>query len=116
MPTDSNQTCMAQQFHNGLLLDYEGMMKGELGRLWDGKLHVKASEDIVIALFEDDSWYIRVGKEEPAYLIAKDDEELAANLLRPRRIHQRQADDVLWMIMEWAREEDVKFMNKMSGR
>jgi hypothetical protein len=107
---------MAQQFHNGLTLDYEGMMRGELGELWGGRLNVKASEDALAAVFEDDSWYVMVAGADPIYIISEDAAKLEISLARLREISQKQADKVLGLMEDWAREAAAKLSNSMSRR
>ncbi len=121
MPTNSKQTCMAQQFHNGLLLDYEGMMRGELGELWDGKLIVRAEDDTVIALFEDESWYARTQDSvEGHYIIAKDDETLVETLESLYRYNSSLAEKFLNLLEAWGLEalqrEAAELTNSMSRR
>ncbi len=121
MPTNSKQTCMAQQFHNGLMADYEGMVRGELGKLWDGKLVVKAEADAVVAMFEDGSWYARAGtRADRYYIIAKDDVALAETLESLYRNNARLAGKFLDLLEIWgleaAQQEAAALTNSMSRR
>lgn len=121
VPTDASKTCMAQQFHNGLMADYEGMMRGELGKLWDGKLVVRAEADTVVAMFEDGSWYARAGTcADRYYIIAKDDVALAETLERLHRGNARLAEKFLDLLEIWsleaAQQEAAALTNSMSRR
>ena len=121
VPTNNTQTCMAQQFHNGLMADYEGMMRGELGKLWDGKLVVRAEADTVVAMFDDGSWYARAETyADRYYIIAKDDVALAETLERLNQTDPRLAEKFLDLLEIWsleaAQQEAAALTNSMSRR
>ena len=119
--TCMRQTCMARQFHNGLMADYEGMMRGELGKLWDGKLVVRAEADAVVAMFDDGSWYARAGAcSDRYYIIAKDDVALAERLESLNQADPKLAGKLLDLIEAWrleaAQREAAEFTNSMRRR
>ena len=121
MPTDTPNTCMAQQFHNGLMADYEGMMKGDLGKLWDGKLRVRAENGVAIAMFSDGSWYVTVEDQgDRYYLVAKDDEEMIVGADGIYLANRQVAEEITGLLEAWALEvtqkEAAALTNSMSRR
>ena len=119
--TCMRQTCMAQQFHNGLMADYEGMMKGDLGKLWDGKLRVRAENGVAIAMFSDGSWYVTVEDQgDRYYLVAKDDEEMIVGADGIYLANRQVAEEITGLLEAWALEvtqkEAAALTNSMSRR
>lgn len=78
-----NANCMAQQFHNGLEIDLQSMLEGDLAEIWKQRTKLIAGEKAVVALFEDGSAYYRVNDGTAGiYDICNDDQDLADSIVR----------------------------------
>jgi hypothetical protein len=110
---------MAQQFHNNLMLDHDGMMHGELGKHWDGKLLVRATDKAVIAMFNDGSWYSRVEGALPIYFISETDSQFSSDLDKLHEIDPRLEEEVTGLALAWALElaqDEGEIANSLNRR